>query len=540
MSLSGIPYDTALQAWHHSAPAPEQTLSIAVPALLKNFHPDRQEGAMVPLAVGANAGEPCPTALADLLHADSVLEDVDLAGASHLDADILIIGGGGAGCVAALTAARAGARVLLATKLRLGDSNTVMAEGGIQAAVGADDSLQRHFEDTLRAGHFLAEKELVAALVSEGPEAIRWLIQEGMSFDLTENSQRMGGTLLRKKPGGATAARLLSYRDFTGLELMRALREAVLLEPGITLLDQHPALELLSDDRGQCAGAVLHNLTNGLPILARASATILATGGAGRLHLSGFPTSNHYGATADGIVLAYRLGATLRDIDSFQYHPTGIAWPAHMEGSLVSEAARSSGAFLVNGNGQRFVDELLPRDIVASAILREITEGRGIVRDQHVGIFLDTPSLERNKPGILEKSLVTLRHLAHRAGIDPAKEPFLIRPTLHYQNGGVLIDKEGQTTIPGLFAAGEVTGGLHGRNRMMGNALLELVVFGRRAGAAAASAVRKERPHNVGLTHLADWRRALVTQGFPLSRKSPILFPAYGNFDITVDREKAA
>jgi succinate dehydrogenase/fumarate reductase flavoprotein subunit len=540
MNPIGIAFDAALQAWQTSAPAPAQTLSLTVPELLKNFHPDQQAGAMTPLVVGANAGQPCPTALAELLHSDSVLEDIDLAGAAHLDADILIIGGGGAGCVAALTAARAGARVLLATKLRLGDSNTVMAEGGIQAAVGADDSIQRHFEDTLRAGHFLAEKELVAALVSEGPEAIRWLIQEGMSFDLTENSQRMGGTLLRKKPGGASAARLLSYRDFTGLELMRSLREAVLLEPGITLLDQHPALELLSDDRGQCAGAVLHNLTNGMPVLARASATILATGGAGRLHLSGFPTSNHYGATADGVVLAYRLGAALRDIDSFQYHPTGIAWPGHMEGSLVSEAARSSGAFLVNGKGQRFVDELQPRDVVASAILREIAEGRGIVRDQHVGIFLDTPSLERNKPGILEKSLITLRHLAHRAGIDPAKEPFLIRPTLHYQNGGVLIDADGQTTIPGLFAAGEVTGGLHGRNRMMGNALLELVVFGRRAGTAAANAVRKERPHNIGLTHLADWRRALVTQGFPLSRKSPILFPSYGNFDITVDREKVA
>lgn len=540
MTPSGIAYELALQAWRNSVPAAPQALSLTVPELLNGFHPDRQAGAMMPLAIGPNAGQPCPTALAGLLHSDSMLEDVDLAGAAHMDADVLVLGGGGAGCVAALTAARAGARVLLATKLRLGDSNTVMAEGGIQAAVGIDDSLQRHFEDTLRAGHFLGDKALVAALVSGGPEAIRWLIKEGMSFDLTENSQRMGGTLLRKKPGGATAARLLSYRDFTGLELMRALREAVLLQPGITLLDRHPALELLSDDRGQCAGAVLHDLANGAPILARASATILATGGAGRLHLSGFPTSNHYGATADGLVLAYRLGASLRDVDSFQYHPTGIAWPAHMEGSLVSEAARSSGAFLVNGKGQRFVDELQPRDIVASAILREIAEGRGIVRDQQVGIFLDTPTLEKSKPGILESSLVTLRHLAHRAGIDPAAEPFLIRPTLHYQNGGVLIDPDCQTNVPGLFCAGEVTGGLHGSNRMMGNALLELVVFGRRAGAAAANAVRKERPHNVGLTHLADWRRALVSHGLPLSRKAPILFPPYGNFDITVDREKAA
>ncbi|WP_424814711.1 FAD-binding protein [Roseococcus sp. YIM B11640] len=540
MSAAGIPYPQALEAWRRAAPAKAQALDVAVPDLLAGHHPDRQPGAMVKLVAGPSAGQECPAILADLLQADSLLEDVDIAGAPTLDADVLVIGAGGAGCVAALTAARAGARVLLATKLRIGDSNTVMAEGGIQAAVGADDSLQRHFEDTLRAGHFAADKALVAALVSDGPAAIRWLIQQGMNFDLTENSQRMGGTLLRKKPGGATAARLLSYRDFTGLELMRALREATLMQPGIALLDRHPAIELLSDDRGRCAGAVLHDLARGRPVLARAGAVVLATGGAGRLHLAGFPTSNHYGATADGLALAYRLGAPLREVDSFQYHPTGIAWPPHMEGALVSESARSSGAFLVNGKGERFTDELQTRDVVASAILREIAEGRGITRDGKTGIFLDTPMLEKAKPGILEKSLVTLRHLAHRGGFDPAEEPFLIRPTLHYQNGGVVIDPKGRTPVPGLLCAGEVTGGLHGRNRMMGNALLELVVYGRLAGAAAATDARGERPRNVGLTHLADWRRGLVAQGLPLTRKSPMIFPPYGNFDAVTDRGVAA
>lgn len=540
MIAAGIPHEDALRAWRSAAPAPARALDLPVPELLAGFHPDRRPGAMATLLVGASAGQDCPAALAELLQADSLLEDVDIAGAPPLDTDVLVIGGGGAGCVAALTAARAGARVLLATKLRLGDSNTVMAEGGIQAAVGADDSLQRHFEDTLRAGHYAADKTLVAELVSGGPEAIRWLIQEGMSFDLTDGSQRMGGTLLRKKPGGATAARLLSYRDFTGLELMRALREAVLLQPGITVLDRHPALELLSDDRGYCAGAVLHDLARGGAVLARAGATVLATGGAGRLHLAGFPTSNHYGATADGLVLAYRLGAPLRDVDSFQYHPTGIAWPAHMEGALVSEAARSSGAFLVNGKGERFVDELQPRDIVASAILREIAEGRGVTRDGKTGVFLDTPMLEQAKPGVLQSSLVTLRHLAQRAGFDPANEPFLVRPTLHYQNGGVVIDPQGRTPVPGLLCAGEVTGGLHGRNRMMGNALLELVVFGRHAGAAAAMDARGERPRNVGLNHLADWRRSLLRQSLPLARKAPMVFPPYGNFDIARDRGIAA
>ncbi|VFR57021.1 L-aspartate oxidase [plant metagenome] len=538
--VEGITHDAALAAWREAAPAEARGLDLAPQALLARFHPDHAPGAMVALDVGVSAGQRCPAALAALLQADALLEDVDIAGAPGHDADVLVIGGGGAGCVAALTAARAGARVLLATKLRLGDSNTVMAEGGIQAAVGPEDSLQRHFEDTLRSGHFVADKALVTALVSDGPDAIRWLIREGMSFDLAREGERMGGTLLRKKPGGATAARLLSYRDFTGLELMRALREAVLLQPGITVLDRHPALELLSDDRGRCAGAVMHDLARGRATLARAGATVLATGGAGRLHLSGFPTSNHYGATADGLVLAYRLGAPLRELDSFQFHPTGIAWPAHMEGALVSEAARSSGACLVNGRGERFVDELQPRDIVAAAILREIEEGRGVLRDGQAGVFLDTPTLERSQPGILAGRLVTLRHLAHRAGIDPAQEPFMVRPTLHYQNGGICIDTDGRTPIPGLLCAGEVTGGLHGRNRMMGNALLELVVFGRRAGASAAAQARREGPRNVGLAHLADWRRALANHGLCATRKAPMVFPPYGNFDIATDRERAA
>jgi succinate dehydrogenase / fumarate reductase flavoprotein subunit/L-aspartate oxidase len=536
----GIPHIAALAAWQQAQPAAARDCNLPAPQLLRDFHPDHRPGSMVTLLAGPGAGSACPAELALLLQSDSLLEDIDIAGAPILDADVLVLGGGGAGCVAALTAARAGARVLLATKLRIGDGNTVMAEGGIQAAVGPEDSLQRHFEDTLRAGHFKADKALVAALVGDGPDAIRWLIREGMSFDLADERQRMGGTLLRKTPGGATAARLLSYRDFTGLEMMRALREAVLLVPGITILDGHPALELLTDDRGRCGGAALQDLGRGRLVLARAGATILATGGAGRLHLGGFPTSNHYGATADGLVLAYRAGARLREMDSFQFHPTGIAWPPHMAGALVSEAARSAGARLVNGRGERFVTELAPRDIVAAAMLRELAEGRGVERDGQQGLFLDTPGLEREQPGILATRLVTLSHLAHRAGFDPAREPFLVRPTLHYQNGGVIIDADGRCNVPGLLAAGEVTGGLHGRNRMMGNALLELVAFGRRAGSAAAADARLERPRNLGLNHLAGWRRGLLAAGLDLARKGPMLFPPYGNVTAEGLRSRAA
>lgn len=524
-----IAWETALAAPRDPAPA---ALPLAKEELLRRFHPDHAPGAMVALRVGASAGQDCPAELALLLHANALVEDVDIAGRPTLDAEVLVLGGGGAGCVAALTAARAGARVLMATKLRMGDGNTVMAEGGIQAAIGAEDSLQRHLEDTLRAGHFRADKKLVAAMVADGPDAIRWLIRQGMEFDLEDGEDRIGGRLRRKQPGGATAARLLSHRDFTGLELMRVIREAVLLTPGITVLERCPAVELLTDPHGRCAGAVLLDLERRALVLARAGATLLATGGAGRLHLSGFPTSNHYGATADGLVLAYRLGARLREIESFQYHPTGIAWPPHLAGTLISEAARAAGATLFNGEGRRFVDELAPRDVVAAAILREIAEGRAVQREGCAGVLLDTPGLEAAEPGILAKRLVTLTHLAKRAGFDAGRQPFLIRPTLHYQNGGIAIDATGGTDIPGLFCAGEASGGLHGLNRLMGNALLELVAFGRRAGAAAAEAGREERPRGIGLTHLAAWERGLVAAGLPLGTRAPMLFPPYGNVDL--------
>lgn len=530
---AGVPREVALDAWRARRPASPTTAPLDRDALLRRFHPDHDANAMVTLRVGSAAGARCPAELAALLQAGSPVRDVDIAGAPHRETDVLVIGGGGAGCVAALEAARAGARVLVASKLRLGDGNTVMAEGGIQAAVGEDDSLQRHFEDTVRAGRFAADRVLAAALVSDGPAAIRWLIGEGMSFDVEPGTHRMGGRLRRARVGGASAARLLSLRDQTGLEMMRVLREAVRLQPGVEALDGHPALELLTDARGACAGAVLFDRERRRLALVHAGATIVATGGAGRLHLRGFPTSNHYGATADGLALAYRLGAALRELDSFQYHPTGLAAPAGLAGLLVSEAARAAGARLVNGCGERFVDELAPRDVVAAAILRELEEGRGVAtRDGALGVFLDTPSLEAETPGVLRDRLVTLCHLADRAGVDPAREPLLVRPTLHYQNGGVAIDPTGRTSVSRLFACGEVAGGIHGRNRLMGNALLELVAFGRRAGVAAAHEARAPRSGPIGVAHLSDWQRAMIAAGLPLDACSPQLFPSYGNFDL--------
>lgn len=531
---AGIPFEDARKRYRPGAVPTVRSDDTSVDELLKGYHPDHGLNARVALSIGVNQGDPCQPDLARYLQANALIDDIDIAGAQVISTDVLIIGGGGGGCAAALIAAKQGAQVILATKLRLGDSNTVMAEGGIQAAVGEDDSPQLHFEDTLRAGHFCGEPELVAQMVMDGPDVIRWLIQLGVMFDL-EEGRPMGGNLLRKKPGGASAARILSYRDYTGLEMMRVLREAVDLDPAVEVWNRCPAVELLSDERGRCAGAVIYNLESRTYVLVRARAVILATGGAGRLHLNAFPTSNHYGATADGLVLAYRIGAHLRELDSFQYHPTGIAYPAHLAGGLISEAARSAGAKLINGEGERFVDELKPQDVVASAILRECAQGRGIDRDGQTGVFLDTPTLEMENPGILAKRLVTLRHLARKCGHDAAVEPFLVYPTLHYQNGGVAIDKDGATSVPGLFCVGEVTGGIHGRNRLMGNALLDILSMGRRAGAKAAESGAGAMAGRAGIGHVHAWQRQLTLAGLPLHVKAPQLFPGYAHFDLRVD-----
>lgn len=530
---SGIPYEQALQALRAAEPAMRGGLP-PKEMLLGSFHPDYRPDARVTLPVGANAGSHCHPVLAELLLSRPLIDDFDLAGAEHLDTDILVIGGGGAGAAAALAATEAGASVIIANKLRIGDSNTVMAEGGIQAAVGEEDSLQQHYEDTLKGGHHAGNKALIAQMVTDGPSVIRWLIGIGMNFDLVKG----GGSskrLQRKRAGGTAVARILCYRDFTGLELMRVLREAVELERRITQLNRCPAVELLSDEHGSCVGAVLYDLERRKLLVVHAKAVVLATGGSGRLHLQGFATSNHYGATADGLVMAYRMGAKLRDVDSFQYHPTGVAYPAHLEGVLISEAVRSAGTHLVNGLGERFVDELQPRDVVAAAILREVAEGRGVVRGGRTGVFLDTPRLIAAKPDVLEQ-LVSLAHVARKCGIDPAVEPMLIHPTLHYQNGGMEIDGNGASTVAGLYGAGEVTGGIHGRNRLMGNALLDIISFGRRAGAAAAAGVvRSDHPFQKkrgGFAHVYNLQRELTRSGIKSTTRAPVLYPNYGKFDL--------
>ena len=525
MMSKGIPLAEALARYRPDTELGAPPALENVDALLDAYHPDHMDGSVVKLTVGANAGDNCQRELADLLQSEAYIDEADLAGTPVTDVDVLVIGGGGAGCAAALTAAENGARVLLATKLRLGDSNTVMAEGGIQAAIEPEDSIQRHIQDTLRGGHNAGNPELVTALAEDGPEVLRWLIRQGMQF-----AQTASGDLHTRRAGGMTAPRLVHCRDYTGLEMMRVLREAVIQHRSIEVWEQSPAVELLSNETGQrCVGAVLTSLLDGRHRIVRTRSVILATGGLGRLHLNGFPTSNHMGATGDGLVLAYRIGAKLCELDSFQYHPTGLVHPSHLSGKLVTEGVRAAGTLLVNALGQRFVDELQPRDVVCAAIRRECIEGRGVrVDDRRAGVWLDTPRLERNQPGLLEQQFPNLMARTHVAGVDPRHEPLLVHPTLHYQNGGVVIDVQGATTVPGLYAVGEVAGGIHGRNRIMGNALLEIISFGRRAGAAASAAVNRDRgPKKITLEHVNQLRRALTIAGLPMAQRAPQILPSY-------------
>ena len=494
--------------------------------LLQGFHPDYIESSMRELKVGPNKGNRTPHELANVLEAWPVLDPAtfDLSRPDH-DVDVLVIGGGGGGVAAALVAQEAGANVLLVTKLRMGDANTMMAQGGIQAADKPNDTPERHYLDVLGGGHFKNRPELARALVSDAPGVIDWLEKLGVMFDKEDD-----GTMVTIHGGGTSRKRMHAARDYTGAEIMRVLRDEF-LNRDLTRVEFAAAVELLTDKKGAVTGAVLVNMETGERRVVRARATILATGGCGRLHMQGFPCTNHYGATADGLVLAYRVGAELAFIDTIQYHPTGVAYPEQILGQLITEKVRSVGAHLVNDEGKRFIYELESRDITASAIIRECKgEGKGIdTPTGQVGVWLDTPLIDVLKgEGALQATLPAMHHQFARYGIEMEKEPVLTYPTQHYQNGGVLVNDKAETGVKGLYAAGEVVGGIHGRNRLMGNSLLDILVFGRRAGAAAAAAARAaDGTPDIGTAHVKAFVEELKKAGVGEERKSPMLLPDY-------------
>ena len=493
--------------------------------LLQGFHPDSIAGGMRELQIGPNKGERTPNELADLLEGNSRIDPdiIDLDTVDY-DVDVLVIGGGGGGAAAALLAQENDASVMLVTKLRLGDANTVGAEGGTQAATKPQDSPAIHYLDAMGGGGFTNIPALVDALVHDAPGVIQWLESLGMMW-----GKEPDGTLLTESGGGTSRKRMHSARDYTGLEAMRVLRDEV-RNRGINVLEFAPVVELVMDEQGQVAGAVIINFETNEMVLVRAKAIILATGGGGRLHYQGFPTTNHYGATADGLVIAYRVGAKLIFMDTMQYHPTGVAYPEQIVGQLVTEKVRGLGAQLVNADGEQFIYPLETRDAVASSIIRECKErGKGLTTPTgQLGVWLDSPMIDMLRgPGTIARELPAMVRQFLRFGIDMSKEPVLTYPTLHYQNGGILIDDQGRTTIPNLFAAGEVEGGVHGRNRLMGNSTLDIFVFGRRAGKAAAERARETKPGKLTLEHVRQWQRQLKEAGLEGRPRSPILIPDY-------------
>ncbi|ACB86220.1 FAD-binding protein [Natranaerobius thermophilus] len=494
--------------------------------VLNNNHPDYKQDQFRDAKIGPNKGDKFPHELCDLIEAyPSIDWNQFTTDQIDYDVDVLVIGGGGAGASASLLAHEAGADVLMATKLRFGDANTVMAQGGIQAADKSNDSPSTHYLDVIGGGHYYNVPELVRALVSDAPDVISWLEDLGVMFDKDDE-----GTMQTKHGGGTSRKRMHSARDYTGAEIMRVLRDEVHCRD-INVVEFSPAVELLLDKQGRASGAILYNMETKEYQVVKAKTVIITTGGLGRLHTQNFPTSNHYGATADGLIMAYRAGADLAFMDTVQYHPTGASYPEQIEGFLITEKVRGLGATPLNIDGEQFVYHLETRDVEASAIIRECAKGKGITTPSGMqGVWLDSPMIEQiHGEGTIEKELPAMVRQFARFGVDITKEPILVYPTLHYQNGGILINDRGESSVENLYVAGEASGGVHGRNRLMGNSLLDILVLGRRAGKNAASRAKEIDNTNaeLNLEHVKNYVNELENEGIEQLRTSPILIPDY-------------
>ena len=390
--------------------------------------------------------------------------------------DVLVIGSGASGLAAAVSAEKAGARVALATKGSLQANNSSKAQGGIQAAFGDDDSPGQHADDVFRSSHETADPLLVEALVGDAQGAIHWLEELGCAFTRENGGYRLA------RCGGASRKRLLQVGDRTGHAITKALRDAH--EAGGARSFPNHALSALEPTGAGWRASF--SVKDGDVATIDAGTVVLAAGGrcyaeAARRHEL---STNHPNATGEVTTIAVEIGAESRDLDALQYHPNGGAWPVTMQGYSIPETTRAYGAVLLNADGEEFTDSLGPRDVVSQAIFDEVAAGRGVeTEDGRPAVYLDTTRIPEADADV---SLPYMLRRYRGAGIDPLTEPLLTYPVLHYQNGGLVIDEHAETTLEGLYACGEIAGGTHGRNRMMGNSLLECVVFGRRAGRAAS------------------------------------------------------
>src|SRR5271163_933909 len=405
--------------------------------------------------------------------------------------DVLIIGAGGAGLRAAIEALAKGASVGVVCKSLLGKAHTVMAEGGIAAAmanVDTADGWKPHFRDTMRGGKYLNNWRMAQLHAQEAPDRVRELEQWGALFDRTDS-----GAILQRAFGGHTYKRLCHVGDRTGLEMIRTLQDRG-VQLGFDVYMECTVTRLLTD-AGRVVGAFAYWRENGRLIVFKAKSVVIATGGIGKA----WPvTSNSWEYTGDGMTLAYEAGAELMDMEFVQFHPTGMVWPPGVQGLLVTEAVRGEGGILRNKLGERFMEkydpkrmELSTRDVVARSIYTEVKEGRGT---EHGGAYLDIS----HKPAeYVKKKLPSMYHqFKELADVDITKGPMEVGPTCHYMMGGIRVDAEtAKSSVHGLFAAGEAAAGLHGANRLGGNSLSDLLVFGRRAGTSAAEyAKTREMP----------------------------------------------
>ncbi len=431
--------------------------------------------------------------------------------------DVLIIGAGGAGLRAAIEALAKGASVGVVCKSLLGKAHTVMAEGGIAAAmanVDAADGWQPHFRDTMRGGKFLNNWRMAQLHAQEAPDRVRELEQWGALFDRTDK-----GAILQRAFGGHTYKRLCHVGDRTGLEMIRTLQDRG-VQLGFDVYMECTVTRLLTDG-GRLAGAFGYWRENGRFIVFKAKSVVIATGGIGKA----WPvTSNSWEYTGDGMTLAYQAGAELMDMEFVQFHPTGMVWPPGVQGLLVTEAVRGEGGILRNKLGERFMEkydpqrmELSTRDVVARSIYTEVKEGRGT---EHGGAYLDIS----HKPAeYVKKKLPSMYHqFKELADVDITKGPMEVGPTCHYVMGGIRVEAEtAQSTLPGLFAAGEAAAGLHGSNRLGGNSLSDLLVFGRRAGLGAAEHAKRVSYTGVSEAQIAEAEKELLAPFSNPNSESP-------------------
>jgi aspartate oxidase len=388
-----------------------------------------------------------------------------------MSCDVLVVGSGASGLAAGVSAHAAGARVCLVTKGSLQSCNSAKAQGGIQAAFAPDDSPEQHAEDVWKSSHETADRGLVEVLTTEAPGAIHWLEEHGVEFTRENGGYRLA------RCGGASRKRLLQVGDRTGHAITQALRQAV-EGSSVQTFPKAPLTELAVRPNGWRARCGEQTI--------EAATVVIAAGGRcfREAQERGELSTNHPGATGEVTEIAVGAGAKARDLDALQYHPNGGAWPATMQGYSIPETTRAYGAVLLNAEREEFTDSLGPRDAVSQAIFDEVAAGRGVeTPDGRPAVYLDTTRIPERDAEI---SLPYMLRRYRAAGIDPLRDPILTYPVLHYQNGGIVIDTNGETTVEGLYACGEIAGGTHGRNRMMGNSLLECTVFGRRAGKAAA------------------------------------------------------